>query len=195
MKFQITTPPPRLFYILTRQSDLWTEATPSHWHKRLVLDLAKLGFEELMNAACAFQGSPANCGREIFVLVYTGDSFILTKRELGLNWFNDASESLYDVRHCKFVEWFLGVCLVWSMSKDEIFELLRMSQPVYVLSILRRFRMCKSKPLLTPMIEPSWNEMGRVQGSITVGEHYIRKWLDPCFFWLLWHVWTFYPPC
>jgi len=62
-------------------------------------------------------------------------------------------QSLYKLRRSEEVDLFLGVRLQWEINTQGIATSLKMSQEVYVRSVLRRFGMSRCKPAITPMVE------------------------------------------
>ena len=121
------------------------------WHKRLYSDLETLGFTELPSAPCVFVRalSPGKC----FVLVYVDDLIVMSTSERELGTVVNCLKELYEVRVSDNADFFLGVQLEWKRGTDGQSQLLRLSQPLYTRSVLRRFGMCGSRPAITPMVE------------------------------------------
>jgi hypothetical protein len=92
------------------------------WHTRLWADLVSMGFTELPSALCMFMRRTGS--GIVFILVYVDDLGILSSsNQVQFDW-----STLGDARR------------------------MSMSQPGYVLSVLRRFQMHDSQPVSTPVI-------------------------------------------
>lgn len=88
-----------------------------------------------------------------FILVYVDDMLIASKDENEVELIIDELQSQYKLRRSPDVDLFLGVRLKWEQNGKSAIRYLRLSQEVYVCSILRRFGMEKCKPAITPMVE------------------------------------------
>lgn len=122
------------------------------WHKRACNDLKKYGFIELPSAPCVLRLNHSKFAGEVFLLVYVDDILVLSDTDEGLEYAVTSMKSLYEIRVSNEGEWFLGVQVEWGVTSDQI-DSVRVSQPLYIESILRRFAMEKANPTSTPMIE------------------------------------------
>lgn len=88
-----------------------------------------------------------------FILIYVDDLlvFAITTRER--DEIVDELKELYELRVSEEVDMFLGVQMDWNSNISGASESLKMSQPLYTETILRRFGLQDSKPALTPMVE------------------------------------------
>lgn len=117
------------------------------WHKRLTEDLKKLEFVELEYAPCVFRYRERE--HFTFILVYVDDLLIFSSRESFIEEIIDSLGSLYELRRLENVSLFLGVCLEWRLSALGTPLMLKMSQKMYVESLLRRFKMSSCNPAST----------------------------------------------
>jgi hypothetical protein len=118
------------------------------WHTRLCADLVSMGSTALPSAPCVFirrTGSGI-----VFILVYVDDLGIFSSSRQVLEDVVKCLAKLYELRVSHGMTPFLRVQIDWSTLGDA--RRMSMSQPGYVLSVLRRFQMHDSKPVGTPMI-------------------------------------------
>ena len=62
-------------------------------------------------------------------------------------------QSLYELRVSEGVELFLGAQIAWKKTANDLYTSVKLSQPLYCESILRRFGLQNCKPACTPMVE------------------------------------------
>ena len=110
-----------------------------------------LGFCELAYASCVFRRKH---GRFFsFILVYVDDLLIFGITQEEVEQIIAKLEGVYKLRRSEEVDLFLGVRLQWKCGNQGVPTMLKMSQEMYVHSILRRFGMENCKPALTPMVD------------------------------------------
>ena len=122
------------------------------WHKKLCGDLEGIGFEELPSAPCVFRRKCLQ-GQYAFILVYVDDLLILAHTPPQRDTIVGELKKLYELRVSDGVDLFLGVELKWKQDANGRLVSLKMAQPMYTESVLRRFGLQNSKPACTPMVE------------------------------------------
>lgn len=137
------------------------------WHTKLVGDLNQMGYKELPSAPCVFRRVHAS-GITSYILVYVDDILVLATTLLELNGIVEELKALYELRLADKVDLFLGVQLGWELSSDGNLESLKLSQPLYTESILRRFGLQTSKPACTPMVESFFTGLSAEQDRTVV---------------------------
>ena len=123
------------------------------WHTKLCTDLNGIGFFELPSAPCVFRRKCVDGMFYEYILVYVDDLLVLAHTTAARNAIVEELKSLYKLRVADGVTLFLGVQLKWTTDSHGHLTSLKMYQPQYTESTLRRFGLQESKPALTPMIE------------------------------------------
>jgi hypothetical protein len=118
------------------------------WHTRLCVDLVSMGFTELPSALCVFMRRTSSVIVVIHVCV--DDLGILSSSNQVPEDVVKCLAKLYELRAPHGMTPFLRVQFDWSTLGDA--RRMSMSQPGYVLSVLRRFQMHDGKPVSTPVI-------------------------------------------
>lgn len=136
------------------------------WHKRLCADLLQLNFHELSSASCVFRRKYR--GFYSFILVYVDDLLIISTTQEEVDQIVAELGTLYKLRRAANVELFLGTHLNWQGGGENMQQTLRISQEMYVQSILRRFGMVDCKPAITPMIEKFYNGLSAEEDETIV---------------------------
>lgn len=127
------------------------------WHKRLCADPKTLGFEEMRNATCVFLKRTGDSKQNVFLIVYVDSILIISPTQKPCQKVVNALRELYDVHTTNSVDWFLGIPLHWAQENEfNTIRSLKLSQHLYIESILRRFQTENCEPVSTPMVESFW---------------------------------------
>lgn len=122
------------------------------WHKKLCSCLLEIGFEELPSAPCVFRRKFGASGYS-FILAYVDDILVLAPTVSERNSIVKQIQEMFEVRVSDEVNLFLGVQLGWELDSEGRPLSLKLSQPLYIQGMLRRFGLENSKPARTPMVE------------------------------------------
>ena len=136
------------------------------WHTRLCCDLQQLGYEELPSAPCVFRRG--STPKYSFLLVYVDDIVLMCPTPEELKLAVEKLNAFYELRVCKDVNLFLGVQLTWHPDADGYANSLKMSQSLYVQSVLRRFGMSECKPATTPMVQSFFSGVDTEENKVPV---------------------------
>lgn len=93
-------------------------------------------------------------------------------------------EELYMIRTAESIDLFLGVRLKCHHDVNSAPVSLRISQQVYIQSVLRSFGMAKCKPAAIPMVENFSRNSMQKQIDRLCTKNFIRRWLT---LYSMWH--------
>lgn len=154
--------PPKVYKLLKAIYGL--KQAPLMWHRRLCKDLQALGFSELPSAACVFKKCFAS-GGVMFLFVYVDDILLLGTSAKEIKSVINGLMRLYDIRHSSSVKGFLGVPIQREHDDESRLKSVKLSQPLYVSDILRRFGMDGSCAVSTPMASTFWTGLEKEENK------------------------------
>ena len=122
------------------------------WHKKLCNHIQDIGFEELPSAPCVFRRKFTDSSYS-FILAYVDDLLVLEETASEKNNIVKELQNIFEVRVADKVNLFLGVHLGWELDSEGRPLSLKLSEPLYIEGMLRRFGLENWKPAQTPMVE------------------------------------------
>ena len=115
-----------------------------NWHKELVMSLNEMDFKKADADPCVFINKKA----DMFLLVYVDDLLVCAKTEGDIENFKKRLSQCYDISDLGELNWYLGMHV-----KRESAGGCKISQELYIETLVKKFGMRESKVMKTPAAE------------------------------------------